>query len=339
MSRIASFRPGVWNGVPVSAQDLRDMVRNFAALSAGADPWHSAYVSLNHDDGLSFGRVPRAELDRDGVLWLDAADMPAQVGAWVNSGQLQAPSIEFWEPGDFPMPDGTLNRTRVLKCLTLLGNNAPGVKGLGRLPVAKFHHAGKARTFSSPRRFTAMDRTAMLQALKTFGMDVGMIPSTVPDAVLESFLKATHPKPPDGDDQTPNGVGATDAMIQELGKAGVTLEGANTFPDSVLREIVRLVGEARAQNHQSIADAIRRGDLDTAAKFADRNRTARLGSNTRTELLKATPMGRSVLAAEKVAAGNPSAKFADNPPMPAWRREALQATPMGRAALQRLKKK
>lgn len=177
---IASFRPGVWNDVPVSDADLRDMVRTFAELKG----YYRPYVSLNHDDGLAFGFAsPRMDGD---IFTVDAENVPHEVGSWVNGGRLQAPSIEFWEPGDFRMPDGTPNKVRVFKCLTLLGNQPPGVKGLGPLPAATFGDVKKAKRFSGAN----MDRTAMLEALKAAGVDTSLITDAVPDPVLDAWLKS-----------------------------------------------------------------------------------------------------------------------------------------------------
>lgn len=191
LNGVASFRPGVWNNVPVSAGDLRDMARTFAELRGYYDP----YLSLNHDDGLSFGRVSALRVGPGGTLTVDAENVPAEVGGWVNGGRLQAPSIEFWEPGDFVMPDGRPNKVRVFKCLTLLGNRPPGVKGLGPLPAATFADRGKAKRFSG----AVMDRAGMIAALTAAGMDVTTITDAVPDDVLQKMLeciqKASQPAP------------------------------------------------------------------------------------------------------------------------------------------------
>lgn len=176
---VASFRPGVWNDVPVSAADLKSMAKTFAELKG----YYQPYLSLNHDDGLSFGNVSDLRMDGD-ILRIDAENVPHEVGSWVNGGRLQAPSIEFWEPGDFRMPDGTPNKSRVFKCLTLLGNQPPGVKGLGPLPAATFGDCRKAKRFTG----AAMDRTAMLEALKAAGLDTSVVPDTVPDEVLKALL-------------------------------------------------------------------------------------------------------------------------------------------------------
>lgn len=199
MDDIASFRPGTQNGQPYTLDDLMALVQNFQQFSTGQQPHYVPFVSINHDDGLAFGRISNARLKGD-TLHLDADGVPQQVGSWRNSGKLQAPSIEFFEPkrdatgavvDGFRGPDGQVVTTPVLKCLTLLGNLPPAVKGLPPLPVAKFQHRGIVRKFSGER---VMDRAAMLAALQAAGMDVSGITDAVPDPVLQAMLECIQSK-------------------------------------------------------------------------------------------------------------------------------------------------
>lgn len=194
---IAAFVPGVWNGEPVTKQDLSHMVENYKKFSDGPDPYYRPFVSINHKDELAAGLIDGCRLDPDGTLRLDAGSVPEQVGKWRNSNQINSPSIEFWRPkrdasgklvDGFMMPNGQYCPTPVLKSVTLLGNDAPAVKGLGPLPIARFANSrGAVHRFSSPKGNT-MDRQSMLAALQAMGIDTAMITDDVPDAFLKSVL-------------------------------------------------------------------------------------------------------------------------------------------------------
>lgn len=178
----------MWDGKEVTAKELYEMVDNWRVLAApqgpNRAPYYEPFISLKHNDILSCGRVARAYMDGD-TLKLDGTDIPVAVGIMRNSGQLHSPSIEFWEPGDFVMPDGTTNKTPVLKCVTLLGGDAPAVKGLGPLPVATFSSHGPTRRFAA-RNF--MDRAAKIAALQAAGVDVSKITDAVPDEFLDALI-------------------------------------------------------------------------------------------------------------------------------------------------------
>jgi hypothetical protein len=123
--------------------DLRSLAANFKKYLGEYRP----FVSLNHDDGLRFGRITDCYLDGD-TLYLDAEGIPVEVGRWVNEGKLAEPSIEFWSGPDYVGKDGRPATGRVLKSLTLLGNQPPAVKGMPPLPAATFAHRGTVRRFA-----------------------------------------------------------------------------------------------------------------------------------------------------------------------------------------------
>jgi hypothetical protein len=214
---IVAFKPGVWNGENVTLDDLRAMADNFRQFSTGPNPHYVPFVSLNHKDELNCGKVDGCRMEGDSLV-LDAKDVPEEVGQWRNAGRLNGPSIEFWRPvyeggqlvGSFMRPDGTYSPTPVLKSVTLLGNEAPGVKGLPPLPVAIFSQQGVTHRFGAD----TMDRTATLAALQAAGADVSKVTDAVPDEVLSAWLAslqaaAQQAKPADN-----NGNAAATPVVQ-----------------------------------------------------------------------------------------------------------------------------
>lgn len=227
---IASFRPGKWNGQTITLKDEQDMVANFQKYSTGDQPYYRPYLSINHKDELACGYVNGCYLDGE-ILTLDGTDLPAPVAQWIRDKQIRQPSIEFWEPSfdsngnaidGFMMPDGNYSPTCVLKCVTLLGADAPAVKGLRDLPAPtpKFSDRSRKPKHGKAKRFACEattgvqkmgDRSQMIAALQRMGMDTSVITDAVPDETLSAFLKmvqtqgnnpkdgqmADQPKPPD----------------------------------------------------------------------------------------------------------------------------------------------
>lgn len=209
LTGIVSFRPGTWNGIEVSEQDERDMVANFAKYSTGDSPYYSPYISINHKDELKSGSVSNAYMQGDRLV-LDGKNIPSEVGEWIESHQIEQPSIEFWKPTyengkiveGFMCPDGQYSQTCVLKCVTFLGNDAPAVKGLPNLPMPapqhqQFSHrkqTAKALTFACTAGMGDMmgDRAQMLAALQAMGFDTTSWPDTMPDEVIASILKGVQ---------------------------------------------------------------------------------------------------------------------------------------------------
>lgn len=204
---VAAFHPGVWNGKDHDAAFVKALVDNFKKYSSGPTPYYRPYVSLNHKDELQSGFVSGARLKSGSVLSLDADDVPEPVGKWRAAGAIRQPSIEYFEPvydekgklvDGFRKPDGSIETGPVLKALTLLGADSPGVKGLPELPFAKYSHTPVHPAFARGarvRRFSnsggdVMDRAAMIAALQALNMDVSGITDAVPDEVLKAFLTA-----------------------------------------------------------------------------------------------------------------------------------------------------
>lgn len=248
---IASFLPGVWNGKPHSAEFVAKLAENFRKYSSGAKPYYTPYVSINHKDELQAGRVAAARLNGE-TLVLDADDVPEPVGAWRNAGGITQPSIEYFEPvydptgkliDGFRKPDGSIEPGPVLKCLTLLGADAPAVKGLPPLPYATFSHAPR-RDPSNPgrgarvRKFAnvstsfvqgaTMDRAGIIAALQQMGFDVNSITDDIPDAFLKAVLdsmQAAKCTPVDATNGTGGNTGAQFADVgASTGAAGATID-------------------------------------------------------------------------------------------------------------------
>lgn len=242
MDDIASFRPGVWNGKPFGPEFIRTLHDNFQKYSAGASPYYRPYLSINHKnavamgDGftvkdLRFGVVDGARVGPGHTLVLSAGEIPEPVGAMRNSGQLTEPSIEFFEPvydddgnlvDGFRRPDNSIEPGPVLKCLTFLGSDAPAVKGLPPLPAAKFSHGARVSKFG-----VAMDRTAMLEALKAFNVDTSIIPDAIPDEVIAAWLASLQAAQA-GQSQAPGNT-APDATGGQAGSGATTMADATAL--------------------------------------------------------------------------------------------------------------
>jgi len=352
MVGIASFRPGVQSGnngpedYPLT--DLRAIADNFKKFSSGERPFYRPYISLNHDDGLAFGRVTNAALnDVDGepTLVLDGNNIPLPVGSWINSGQLTAPSIEFWPAGTFIGPDGQPVNSPVLKCLTLLGNKPPAVKGLPDLPIATFAHRD-----AIVRRFDGAavpDRKTVIDQLMTEGMDVAGITDAIPHAflivALDAIRKAKIQTTRRAEYVTPVSVEFTDPALSRQFNA-LREQTARELRDSIDRRKAIVAGKVRefrdemtgagqavafmsAAQFQAVEPRLLKLDDVAVRKFADGQATGtvleeafaklravharpvRMPSHTAGEtsltpqrrlvLLKATPIGRAVLARQR----------------------------------------
>ncbi len=224
MTNVASFKPGRWNGTEYTPADLDAIHSNFQSLSAGPAAHYRPYVHLDHDT-FSFGDVTATRLDADRTLHLDAMVPPA-IPDLIRGGHLRNPSIELFLPrlgsdgrlvSGFPGRDGRPIGTPVLKSLTLLGADVPGVLGLPPLSVATFRHAppidpshGDALVARFSGAFdmdptmdattapaadptadptAPADRAAMLAALEDAGIDTAAFtPENCSDDVLSAFL-------------------------------------------------------------------------------------------------------------------------------------------------------
>lgn len=200
--KIESFRPGYWNGEHFTPAFINQAVANFEKYSAGPRPWYRPYVSINHDKtphlrGLKIGRVQNPTVGADGILRLDAINVPEEIGVMRNTGMLSEPSIEFIRPKIDPKtgrktgfvgPDGRVVDGPLIKCLTFLGADVPAVHGMSELPTAVFCFTGGECLKFSYGAFDMQTRDQMIQALAALGLDAASIPPEIPDEFLSAVL-------------------------------------------------------------------------------------------------------------------------------------------------------
>jgi hypothetical protein len=248
---VRAFHAGDWNDVPTTPADVRAMADNFATLTAGDPPFYVPFVSINHDNGLAFGRVTRCEADADGVLTLDLDGVPLTVRQWMRADRLTAPSIEFWDPLRFVGPAGEKWPTPVLKCCTLLGNDAPGVKGLPSLSAATYPGLDDAQpTDATPAALTT-------QALKDYRPAEG----------VSKFSDQAPATRPGVSRMTP----ARQKMVDALVAAGFPQElFTDAIPDPFLEAMVGFVQKASQPQNPNADDADKdKGDADKAKAMSD----------------------------------------------------------------------
>ena len=264
---IAVFRRGTWNGQKYGDEAPHKLAESFEYFRKPdpqtGEPFYEPYVSINHDEyphlaGFQFGLLSAVHVDDKGLLQLDANEVPEEIGELVRSGKLRKPSLEFAEPqrdasgnliGGMVGPDGKIYDGPVIKCLTFLGSEAPGVKGLPDLPdpvpsrklsdntVKRFAASGLklARLMESP----AMDRQATIQALQTAGVDCSTLTDAVPDeflaAILAAFQKINAATPaPDDTTQLNDANGGVATMPSGGAAPAGTPAGSATAPSQVL---------------------------------------------------------------------------------------------------------
>jgi hypothetical protein len=149
------FVHGYHKGDLYPPADLERMERNFQLLSAdGAEfrgedggPYLTANVKLGHDrqqrakKSLGFINLGQAyHLERGGPngtarLWL--RNVPTEIGAKINAGQINGGSIEIVPSIPNPQDPGQTIDGPVMTGVALLGEEQPAVKGMGR-PRAVF---------------------------------------------------------------------------------------------------------------------------------------------------------------------------------------------------------
>lgn len=226
---IAVFSAGFWNGRRWTPELLRQMRDNYLSLAKpgpNGRPWYVPYVSINHDKfpemkGFRFGSLENVRLDGNTIRF-DADGVPEPVARLVKSGMLAHPSAEIVEPmrdasgkivSGFAGPDGKIIDGPVIKCLTLLGNDVPGVKGSdplpdpvyssrSPLPVAAFAFVGGvlSRFASLP-----MDRQAILTALQALNVDTSWVTDDIPDEALQKLLASVQAAVTASQNPNPNG--------------------------------------------------------------------------------------------------------------------------------------
>lgn len=214
------FKPGYWNKQYFSGDDCRRIVDNFQKYSAGDAPYLKAKAKLGHDDkqrfakqlGLvqndkgqtvdpdtgeqvsagipSLGRIVDCRLTDDGGFAIDIEGVPEPIAKEIEEGRLLDGSVEL----DMTIPDpADPSKTipgYVLKAVSFLGDEEPGVKGLPA-PVVSFNQkntSGSLRIKFS--EVQSMDRDTLIAQLKAKGVDVGADPSlaNLPDAALSALL-------------------------------------------------------------------------------------------------------------------------------------------------------
>lgn len=188
---------GTWNNRTVTDEDMQAMAANFREYSGGPTPYYTPFVSINHEDKLACGMIDDVRLVSDGIE-VDASNVPEDVGRWWNEKRLHSPSVEFWFPerdsagviiDGFRKPDGEFSETPVLKCVTLLGSEAPAVKGLRPMPVATFSDAFKSH---NPKLLNfedaTMSRDEMITALVAMGWTAEGL-ALWPDSLLQEAVE------------------------------------------------------------------------------------------------------------------------------------------------------
>lgn len=214
------FKPGYWNKQYFSGDDCRRIVDNFQKYSAGDAPYLKAKAKLGHDDkqrfakqlGLvqndkgqtvdpdtgeqvsagipSLGRIVDCRLTDDGGFAIDIEGVPEPIAKEIEEGRLLDGSVEL----DMTIPDpADPSKTipgYVLKAVSFLGDEEPGVKGLPP-PVVSFNQkntSGSLRIKFS--EVQSMDRDTLIAQLKAKCVDVGADPSlaNLPDAALSALL-------------------------------------------------------------------------------------------------------------------------------------------------------
>jgi hypothetical protein len=232
LRKVASFRPGNWNGRNFDKSFVQSLHDNFQKYSAGQNPWYKPFVNINHNDEFRFGRIAKTELAKDGTLYLWAENLPQQVADWLTSHMLDERSIEFIEPKidktgqllGFTGPDGKIVRTPVLKCLSLLGNDVPAVKGLPPIPPVTYQMrdtGGVVLKFSSKAGGNRMNEE-LLNQLRALGFDVSKLPPETTDDQLNTLIAAIQAIFGGGTNAngTTNGNGAATAPQTNMAQAG-----------------------------------------------------------------------------------------------------------------------
>lgn len=288
---LRAFRCGDWNDEPSTPADVAALAANYTTFAAGDPPYYLPFVSLNHADGLSFGRVSRCEADGE-FLDVDLDGVPLQIRRWMKGDRLTAPSIEFWDPLRFVGPGKRKWPTPVLKCVTLLGNDAPGAKGLPPLSAATYpglddgpapttlpsaltpaaltkyrptegvskfsDHAPATR--SGGRRAMTPERQKLIDALQAAGLAPELVTEGTPDTLLQGFL------------------GCIQKAAQDPPKPPAPDTGVQKFRDQMGREQTLTVPTAllpMAQGFAALMDQMHAANAAIVAGQAERDREAR----------------------------------------------------------------
>lgn len=268
---IASFKVGTWNGRPFDKQFLNQLVANFRKFSAGPNAYYRPYITANHSETpllkeLRVGRLDGARMSGD-TLYVDAEDVPIEVGQLVNGKMLGEPSIEIIEPkrdaagkpvSGFVGPDGKIVDGPVIKCLTFLGPDMPAVKGLDPLPTAVFSQitGGVILRFrcSAFGGSQMQDRNTMIQALQALGLDTSTLTTEVPDQFIAALLawaqQCNANKPAVADPTVPTQ--ANQAAMADSNPTAANPTGAMTMPTLPTENAVTPAAAATSINDPSM---------------------------------------------------------------------------------------
>lgn len=258
LRKVASFRPGNWNGRNFDKSFVQSLHDNFQKYSSGQNPWYTPFVNINHNDEFRFGRIAKTELGKDGTLYLWAENLPQQVADWLTVHMLDERSIEFIEPQidksgqllGFTGPDGKIVRTPVLKCLSLLGNDVPAVKGLPPIPPVTYQMrdtGGIVLKFSSRAGVKRMNEE-LLNQLRALGFDVSKLPPETTDDQLQNLIQAIQAIFGGGTNGATNAATGTDGTqtnMAQAGTAGVASlnPGQVQTPAPALPQLPQLTGQ------------------------------------------------------------------------------------------------
>lgn len=276
---MVSFTEGNRNGRDFDESTIDEIVSNFNKFNRG---YWLPYVTVNHEestgpnpnaptvwDGLSLGDVVdcrKVMVDGKAGFEFDCVNVPTPIGQLVNSRQLRAVSVEWFDPELSPFigPDDQPVMSKVLKCVTLVGAAPEAAKGMPQ-PVATFTDrpirkppVRKFNQTANPKE-SRMDRQGILTALKSFGVNVDSITDAVPDDTLKSILDAmqalTNQDPSQmrqkmSDHQEPD---ADDVTRMSQGGAGAAPAAAIAAPAAAPAAVAPVAGGlAGGQNPQSI---------------------------------------------------------------------------------------
>lgn len=199
LTDIASFRPGFWKGRQYTKEFVQALHDNFQRFSTGDNPYYVPFLNINHKDELRHGSIVSARMQGD-TLMLSANNIPPEVADWLRGKRLDERSIEFYEPkvingvqDGFFDESGKLVDGPVIRCLSLLGNESPAVKGLGPLPTPKPQSQFSERSKRSVSYFSAKVSTMsqeLIDQLKALNFDVSLIPADATDDLLKAIIAA-----------------------------------------------------------------------------------------------------------------------------------------------------
>jgi hypothetical protein len=167
----------------------------------------------------------------------------------------------------------------VLKCLSFLGSDIPGVKGLPPLPPVKFsNHGGIVSKFGG----SVMDRAAALAMLQAAGIDTTGFSETDPsDAVLQAIVawvqakNGNPPAVPPGNPADPGLQQMADA-IAGLGTTSGTGSGTGTGLPTPQQLVMKFVNQ-QLGSIVSRANAVL-GDVQTKAGAVNSALTTQLNA-------------------------------------------------------------